>query len=206
MRFISFQHRLTSSTLFLPFLLCFLAVVVGCKNEKPKEKLETESSEQLKIYNEKRIKAIYLLPEMLGIDLNEEFEIYGIVLDWNLGNGQYVTFAAYENGRAILYTSDNLKDMDITHANIKNAIKPYINRAYEYAQFAGTTISTELPVDKAFKFYFLTSLGLAQSGDNLDRITNRTSPLLDLFNEGNEVIAELRSTYIDFVQDPEAAQ
>ena len=188
---------------FCDILICgFLTIsLFSCKQQNTASPDIQISSPDFYQYNKKRSQALLFTPD--NLDLTAEFEIYGIVMDWSLGDGRFVTVCAYKNGRAMLYTSDNTKNLDLQHNNIKNSIRPYLKEAMGIYSIVSTTLDPSLPKNNAVKFYLLTNLGIAQTGDTIERINRGISPLLNLFREANNVISEIRNTYVDFAQEVE---
>lgn len=189
------------SFIMISFLGC--AMLSSCKNQTEAEVINVPN-EKFRAYNDQRIRAINRTVSDLDIKSEiEDFTIYGVAMDWNIGNGRYVTVCSYLNGRSILLSSDGTKDLDLTHNNLRNATKPYLQEAAKTLTVATNVINYDLPVEGAVKFYYLTNLGLALSGDNLDRIESGESALTTLFERANQVIAEIRNTYLDFAQEVE---
>ena len=119
-------------------------------------------------------------------------KIYGVVMDWDVGNG-IATLVAFENGEASLYLSSGGGIAGGgAHANVRNSAVQFISLAQDYL---GNTIKTDsetLPEKEGIKFYLLTSKGKFVAQEKMTNIENKTSVWLPLFEEGNKVISELR--------------
>ena len=187
-------------------ILAFVVVLsssMGCKNEEKKPvQVESEEDDRAKrIYVQKRLQAFSVDPERIGVELNSnDFHIYGMAMDWHLRGDQYMTMCVYKNGMTMLYTSDGNKDLEFQHDNIKNAARPFFEKALPHMEKAVQSVNTSLPLDGTFKFYFLTNLGLAVGGDHTAHIEDGSSAWLELFHAANDVITEIRATYVDFVE------
>ena len=67
------------------------------KTEMPQP--ESKSEEQENPFNDLRQMALSVMPERLGLASSDETKVFGIVMDWDLGNG-IATVVAYETGDA----------------------------------------------------------------------------------------------------------
>ena len=67
------------------------------KTEMPQS--ESKSEEQENPFNDLRQMALSVTPERLGLASSDETKVFGIVMDWDLGNG-IATVVAYETGDA----------------------------------------------------------------------------------------------------------
>lgn len=193
------QSKIMSYSSWL--MLVFLLVLNGCNNAKKEAPQQPEDSRAKRSYIQKRLQAFSLTPQQLNIpDTREKLHIYGMAMDWHMQKDLYVSVCVFENGRAMLYTSDGNKGIDFQHDNIKNAVRPYLEKAQKHLELSVESANTTLPLDGTFKFYFLTNVGVSVGGDHTAHIDDNSSPWAELFHEANAVISEIRSTYIDFVE------
>jgi hypothetical protein len=123
--------------------------------------------------------------------------VYGVVMDWELGNGS-VTLVSFVSGDTSTYTSSGGGVIGgIGHENVRNASIAFIKKAKDSAGKFLRSDDSSLPPVNSFKFFMLTTEGRFVAGDTLLNIENRSSPLLELFEEANKVITELRKTAPD---------
>ena len=137
--------------------------------------------------------ALGVTPEQLQIVLPEsQNKIYGVVMDWDLGNG-IATFISFSTGDASMYLSSGGGLIGGgQHANVSNAAKAFIEKAQQYLDKATKTDTTPLPDKNCVRFYFMTNKGKFTAQENLSKFENNTSNWLPLFEEANKVISELR--------------
>ena len=78
------------------------------------------------------------------------------------------------------------------HQNIKNAAIAFIDKAGNFLDKTSKTDTTPLPNKNCIKFYFLTNNGIFVGQEQMINIENSSSKWLDLFEESNKVISEIR--------------
>ncbi|THD67406.1 hypothetical protein E7Z59_07020 [Robertkochia marina] len=139
--------------------------------------------------------ALYVTAEQLGIETPEgETKVYGIVMDWDLGD-RIATVSAYETGDASMYLSSGGGVIGGgQHENVRQAVSPYIQLGQEFLSKSEQTKSTPLPDKGCVRFYFLTNNGTYYAQETLKNIENENSDWLKLFEEANKVLTELRLT------------
>lgn len=185
-------------------LFCGLAYyLTSCKNksnEKENIGVETQDSTQLKKndsknnpYSDLRNMALNATLEQIGVQLPEnQTKIYGVIMDWDVGEG-IATLVAFKSGDASLYLSNGGGMIGGSgHENIRKAAVEFIDKAENYLDKVTKTEVTPLPDKNSIKFYFLTNKGKLVGKESLKNIENNSSEWLDLFNEGNELITEIR--------------
>lgn len=136
--------------------------------------------------------------EQIGVRLStSQTKIYGIIMDWDLGEGT-ATLISFLSGDASLYLSSGGGMIGGSgHQNIKNAAFKFIDKADNFLDMTTKTDSTPLPNKNCIKFYFLTNKGIFVGQEKMINIENNSSKWLDLFEEGNKVISEIRITTND---------
>ncbi|MFI5406734.1 MAG: hypothetical protein ACHQ1D_09510 [Nitrososphaerales archaeon] len=131
--------------------------------------------------------------EQIGVEFPaDQTKIYGIIMDWDLGEGT-ATLVAFLSGDASLYLSTGGGVIGgIGHDNVKNAVTAYINKAEKYLDKTVKTDSTPLPEKDGINFYFLTNKGKFVGQEQVKNFDNNSSQWLDLFEEANKLITEIR--------------
>ena len=183
-------------------ILVALGIFIACKpknqqTEKQTPELYENQSEQQKEnpFNDLREMALSVTPDQLGIENTKgETNVFGIVMDWDLGNG-IVTVAAYETGDASMYLSSGGGVIGGgQHENVRQAVFPYIKLGQNFLTMAEKTKTTPLPDKDCVRFYFLTNDETYYSQEKMKNIENENSDWLKLFEEANKVLTELRLT------------
>jgi hypothetical protein len=146
-------------------------------------------------YNELRNLAFSATEEQIGIQFpSEQTKIYGIVMDWDLGEGT-ATLVTFLSGDASLYLSSGGGVIGGGgHENVKQSVIAFIAKAEKYLDKTTKTEVTSLPELNGVKFYFLTNKGKFVGQETIQNFANNSSDWLDLFEEGNKVITEIRNT------------
>jgi hypothetical protein len=115
-------------------------------------------------------------------------------MDWNLGAG-IATFTAFQTGDASMYTNTGGGVIGGGYQeNVKKAAVAFIDKAQNYLDKTTKTETTPLPEENSVKFYFLTNKGKFVAQEQMKNLENNSSQWLELFEEANKVITELRLT------------
>ncbi len=175
----------------------------GCKNKsnaqisqsndnkvnKPNNKPEDNPFEEL------RNLALTTTPEQLELKLPKDKTIvYAVVMDWHLGEG-IATIPIFQTGDASMYLSSGGGIIGGgTHENVKKAAVAFIDKAQIYLDKATKTDTSSPAGANSVKFYFLTNKGKFVAEEKMENFENNSSKWLELFEEANKVITELRKT------------
>lgn len=174
------------------FLACKPKNQSADKQEKTQTANKTEQQENP--FNDLRQMALSATPEQLGLETPDETEVFGIVMDWDLGDG-IATVAAYETGDASMYLSSGGGVIGGgQHDNVRQAVFPYVQLGQGFLTKAEKTESTPLPDKDCVRFYLLTNKGIFYSQEKMKNIESENSDWLKLFEEANKVLTELRLT------------
>ena len=143
-------------------------------------------------YIELRTQAITTTPEQLQMQLSDEKELYGIVMDWNMGKA-IVTVTSFKTGDASIYMSTGQAFIGgFAHETVSTAAKQFVMMGNKYFSRAIKTEQFDPTLEKKVDFYFLTKSGIYYLDDDLYLIENGNSELVELFSAGNQVITEYR--------------
>lgn len=181
--------------------------ISSCKNKSSADtnklaKQRTNDTSQLKKvdpnnnpYQDLRNLAFGATLEQIGVELPvDQTKIYGVIMDWELGEGT-ATLVAFLSGDASLYLSSGGGVIGGRgHDNVKKAAAALIDKAENYLSKTVKTDSTPLPDKDGVTFYFLTNKGKFVGREEVKNFDNDTSQWLDLFVEGNKLITEIRQT------------
>ncbi len=144
-------------------------------------------------YNGLRNMAFSATAEQIGVQLPvDQTKIYGVIMDWDVGNGT-ATLVSFLSGDASLYLSSGGGFIGgVGHDNVKQAGEAFINKAEKYLGKVTKTEENPLPDKDGVKFYFLTNKGKFVAQESIKNFENNSSEWLDLFEEGNKLITEIR--------------
>ena len=158
-------------------------------NEKPRNNA----------FNEMRNRALTFPSEQFEIEHQTATPIvYGVVMDWNLGEGT-ATFVSFMSGDASMYTSTGGGVIGgVGHENVRKASIQFMKKGQNFVSKAQRSDDLSLPNSNSVKFFLLTTQGRFVAEERLHNFDNGSSQWLDLFEEANKVITELRAISGDF--------
>lgn len=143
-------------------------------------------------YHGLRTQAINMTLDQLQLKLDLDKEVYGIIMDWNMGNA-IVTVTSFQTGDASVYMSTGQAFIGgYAHENIIKAAKQFVNAGEEFIPKAIKTEKTAPTNEKKVNFYLLTKSGRYYIEEDFSKIKNNTSDLVGLFEAANLVITEYR--------------
>lgn len=183
-------------------LIFYLTSCGNKSNAKNNQTVADQDTTKPKVHQTKenafkglRNMAFTATPEQLGLSLPTDKTVaYGVIMDWEMG-GVTATTVSYQTGDASLYLSSGGGVIGGgQHQNVKNAAQKFVSLAQT---FLDKTIKTEimpLPSTDEVKFYLLTNKGVFVGQETMNNFENNSSSWLKLFEEGNNVLTELRKT------------
>jgi hypothetical protein len=132
-------------------------------------------------------------PEKMGEKPTKEFpRVYGVLMDWSIGEQTATVFSA-STGAASLYTTSTFGIIGGEgHESVRTAAMSFVRASDRF--FEGSTPAAEYPYPTAdrVRFYLLTFEGVRVIDTDLESITNRSSKYAELFGLGQAVLTELR--------------
>lgn len=134
-------------------------------------------------------------PEQLGLSLpTNKTVVYGVIMDWEMG-GATATTVSYQTGDASLYLSSGGGIIGGgQHQSVNSAAKQFVNLAQTFLDKTVKTETTPLPSTDDVRFYLLTNNGTFVGQETIKNFENNSSSWQKLFEEGNNVLTELRKT------------
>jgi len=134
-------------------------------------------------------------PEQLGLSLpTDKTVVYAVIMDWEMG-GATATIVSYQTGDASLYLSSGGGVIGGgQHQNVNSVAKQFVSLAQTFLDKTTKTETTPLPATDEVKFYLLTNKGVFVGQEIMKNFENNSSTWLKLFEEGNNVLTELRKT------------
>lgn len=155
---------------------------------------ENKSEQKENPFNGLRQMALSATHEQLGLETSDKNKVFGILMDWDLGDG-IATVTAYETGDASMYLSSGGGVIGGgQHDNVRQAVFPYVQLGQEFLSKSKKTDSTPLPDKDCVRFYLLTNKGTYYAQEKMKNIENESSDWSRLFEEANKVLTELRLT------------
>ena len=128
--------------------------LTSCKNKsqgQTEQRQDTTTREKVdpnnNPYNDLRNLAFSATEEQIGVQLpSEQTKIYGVVMDWDLGEGT-ATLVAFLSGDASLYLSSGggVLGGGGGHENVKQSVSAFIDKAEKYLDKTTRTETTQLP-------------------------------------------------------------
>lgn len=144
-------------------------------------------------YNKLRNIAINMTLDQLELKSESTDEVYGIIMDWNMGNA-VATVVAYKSGDASLYLSSGQVFIGgYAHETVVNASNEFIKLGNQNFTKAKKTDKDEPTKEDKVNFYFLTKSGRYYIEEDNAKINDNSSELIDLFYAGNQIITEYRT-------------
>ncbi|MFZ4726855.1 MAG: hypothetical protein ACOYMD_15585 [Paludibacter sp.] len=134
-------------------------------------------------------------PEQLGLALPiDKTIVYGVIMDWEM-DGATATTVSYQTGDASLYLSSGGGVIGGgQHQNVNRAARQFVSLAQTFLDKTSKTETTPLPSTDEVNFYLLTNKGVFVGQEQMKNFDNNSSSWIKLFEEGNNVLTELRNT------------
>ena len=188
---------MTTGLLIVGLLILITIIGVACKNNtksaKEQNHIEVKKTEvKENPYIGLREQAMSVTSEQLQLQLESTNELYGIVMDWNMGD-VVVTVVSFKTGDASVYLSTGQGFIGgFAHESVVNSAKNFIIVGEKYLSKAKKAEKTE-PLNRiGVDFYFLTEAEKLYIEEEFSLIENNESDFLELFEAANKVITEYR--------------
>lgn len=173
-------------------LIIFVLLVVYNLNKLESSQPNVDRDEYNNPFNDLRDIALTITSEQIGLENNEAIGVWGIVMDWHVGDG-IATIPAFKTGDASMYLSSGGGVIGgVEHENVRMAVAKFIETGQDFLSRADKVEETPLPNENMINFYFLTNEGTFLGQESMTNIENGKSIWLKLFEAGNDVITELR--------------
>ena len=155
-------------------------------------KIKVDDPEE-NLYERLRNIALYVTPEKLKLSLPaDETIVFGVIMDWEIED-MIVSTVAYLTGDASLYFSTGQIIIGGgQHENVREASIQFVSFAETFLDKATKTQKVTLPTKDQVKFYLLTNNGIYVGQDIMNNLEDYSSEWSELFEEGNNVMTELR--------------
>jgi len=183
----------------LSVCVIILGLIVGCGEKQIPSKEATTVDSYYETYRQNRLSDLekYIMNQGT-LEGYGEADVYGALMDWNLGQGRYATLCVLIDGRTKLYTSTGAKEINIKHQNVANEVSRYLTACTRLHSFSQRYVNAKLPEEGHYRFYLKTNSGVSIGEGHMDDVKELKSPWAALFKQANDVITEVRATYNDF--------
>ena len=119
--------------------------------------------------------------------------VYGILMDWPIGDQQTATVFSSSTGAASLYTTSTFGIIGGEgHETVRAAAIRFVRDADRLFDSATSTTEYPYPATGRVRFYLLTFEGVRVLDTDLASIESRTSKYAEFFGLGQAVLTELR--------------
>jgi hypothetical protein len=142
---------------------------------------------------ELRLMALTASAEKSGLHPDADYpEVYGVLVDWNLGN-QTASILAMRGGTASLYTTSTFGIIGGQgHAKVRRAAEVCVKLAGQYYGRGLPVSEFPYPNEGKVHFYLLGYDGVRLSVGDEPALNGGTDPMLPLFAAAQDVLTELR--------------
>ncbi|MEI6192774.1 MAG: hypothetical protein WCS42_00420 [Verrucomicrobiota bacterium] len=183
-------------------ILIGAALMTGCKKNSPPTKKAAPSVRQGDAT--KYAEAMRGLREMMltspaekvGISRSNDFpRTYGALMEWPLGDGNIVSVVGLSDGNASLYTTSTFGVIGgVGHESVRKAAANFVTMADKFYTDSTPAPNHDYPAGNRMKFFLVTFDGLRVIETDFDSVANGKSKFSELFNEGQNLLTELRLT------------
>jgi hypothetical protein len=158
--------------------------------KKPKEAGEKNYKN---MYVPMRNMAFGIKPEQLGINLENDEQVYGSIIDMEAGDGKVATMICFRDGSASLYFSNGGGIIGAGQQdNVRQAVASYLTNIHQVLSIMELTDNYNIiPKEKHHIFYLLTRGGIYSLDISLKDI-NKSKETNLLFSLSQMVLNEIR--------------
>jgi hypothetical protein len=129
-----------------------------------------------------------------GIRPSEDYpRIWGVAMDWPIGDGHIATVVSLSDGSASAYTTGTFGVIGgIGRQTVRTAAKKLIREADRYFSDSSPTRDLSYPSRDHVRFFLATFDGLRLIETDLASLSDRRSNYSSLFDAGQDVMTQLR--------------
>jgi hypothetical protein len=142
---------------------------------------------------ELRLMMLRMPPQEMGVAPSNDFpRVYGVLMDWPVGD-QTATIFSTSTGSASLYTTSSFGIIGGEgHASVRAASAAFVKAAGRFYEEAASTLEYPYPAGDKVRFYLLTFQGVRVIETEMPSVTRGVGPYAELFGLGQSVMTELR--------------
>lgn len=133
-------------------------------------------------------------PGEFAVVPSQEFpRIYGVLMDWPVGDGEVATVFSTSDGAASIYTTSSFGIIGgEAHEAVRAAARTLVRAADRFHDTAVPTTDYPYPASDRVRFYFLSFQGVRVIETDLASLVDGTNEFADLARLGHGVWTELR--------------
>lgn len=132
--------------------------------------------------------------EKVDIRPSEEYpRIWGVAVDWPIGDGQIATIVSLSDGSASVYTTGTFGIIGgIGHETVRAAAKKLVKQADRYFDESAPTQDLSYPTLDHVRFFLTTFHGVRVIETDLASLSERRSKYFTFFDSAQDVLTQLR--------------
>jgi hypothetical protein len=132
--------------------------------------------------------------EQVGIQRSEEYpRVWGVGVDWPIGDGHIATIVSLADGSASVYTTGTFGSIGgIGHEAVRAAARKVIKEAERQFDDSTPTQDYSYPTHDRVRFFFTTFSGVRVIDTDWASLAERRSKYFELFDAAQDVLTQLR--------------
>jgi hypothetical protein len=164
---------------------------ITAKTKTPPQVSDRKKAQEMS--SELRQRALSTTARALKLEHLRDNEVYGVVMDWGLGEDGVNTVVSFLTGDASMYFSTGGGMIGGgEHEAVRKAAIKYVRYAQQFLPKTVPAQPMPLASGKYVQFYLLTPKGTYTAKTDMTNIENETWELTSLFYEANNMITEYR--------------
>jgi hypothetical protein len=166
------------------FLICTLFVSVA---EEPKKDPKDAGRDLRNMF-------LTTCAEKVGIRPSEEYpRVWGVAVDWPIGDGHIATIVSLSDGSASVYTTGTFGIIGgIGHDSVRAAARKLVKQADRYFNESTPTQDLSYPTLDRVRFFLTTFHGVRVIETDLASLSERRNRYFTLFDSAQDVLTQLR--------------
>lgn len=132
--------------------------------------------------------------EKVGIQSSEEYpRVWGVAVDWSIGDGEIATIISLSDGSASVYTTGMFGIIGgIGHDTVRAAAKKLVKEASRHFDDSTPTQDLSYPALDHVRFFLKTFNGVRVIETDLASLPERHNKYFTLFDSAQSVLTQLR--------------
>ena len=167
------------------FLICIISVSVA---EEPKKDPKDAGRD---------LRNIFLTTSADKVDIQPSKEyprVWGVAVDWPIGDGHIATIVSLADGSASVYTTGTFGIIGgIGHETVRTAAKKVVKEADRYFDDSTPTQDFSYPSRGHVRLFFTTFSGVRVIDTDWASLSEHRSKYFDLFDAAQDVLTLLRA-------------
>jgi hypothetical protein len=132
----------------------------------------------------------------LGIQPSDDFpDVYGVLMDWPIGNNRIATIVGLCDGNASLYSNTTFGIIGgYGHETVRLAASQFVKIANKFFKYSKPASEYPYPAGDRINFYLVTFNGVHVIDADLSMVCKGGDKLSELYGYGQKLLTELRLT------------